>query len=852
MNRSRSVFFLGRWAAICVFFIAAGSQAASLEEARQQFISGNYAECVLACEEAIKANAYQEEWRILLANALLTLGRHTEARAAVTNLLARHSWSIRAQLTAYDVFQQSGESLRAQQLLREINQLAGARPWAYRDAPNLVALGRAALLMGADARLVLERVFDTAKKADPEYRGIFLGIGQMALEKHDYALAAKTFAAGQKKFPKDADIYYGLARSFAPDDRKQMMLMIEKALGHNPQHVPSLLLLADHLIDAEDYEAAKKILESARDVNPKHPEAWAYDAVIHHLHNDSVAEIRARQTALSVWRDNPRVDFIIGQKLSQKYRFTEGAEYQRRALVSDPDYLPAKVQLAQDLLRLGEDAEGWRLAEEVHQRDAYNVSIYNLLTLKDSMAAFRTLEGEGLILRMAPGEAQIYGERALQLLQRARSNLCEKYGIKLDKPVIVEIFPDPRDFGVRTFGMPHNPGFLGVCFGRLITANSPASQSANPANWEAVLWHEFCHVVTLQMTRNKMPRWLSEGISVYEELQENKTWGQTMTPRYRQMILEGGLTPVGNLSSAFLAPRTPLDLQFAYYQSALVVEFLIDRFGLDALKQVLNTLREGTAINAALEKHTAPIEQIEQEFDLFARERAGQLAPELDWEKPDAPEPGEDWAALHPKNFWVLTHQAKERIAAKQWEEAKAPLNKLIELFPSHIEPGNAYALLAQAHRELNEPELERSVLSKLASLSGEAPDVYLRLMELAAAGEDWAEVTLNAERFLAVNPLLPQPYRWLVQSAERTGELDAAVRASRTLLKMDVPNRAEVHFRLARLLHAQGDPAARRHVLEALEEAPRFREAHRLLLELAKAGSLAPVDPMKEEQAPQ
>jgi hypothetical protein len=31
-------------------------------------------------------------------------------------------------------------------------------------------------------------------------------------------------------------------------------------------------------------------------------------------------------------------------------------------------------------------------------------------------------------------------------------------------------------------------------------------------------------------------------------------------------------------------------------------------------------------------------------------------------------------------------------------------------------------------------------------------------------------------------------------------------------------------------------DPAAKRHVLMALEEAPRFREAHRLLLELAQA----------------
>ena len=116
----------------------------------------------------------------------------------------------------------------------------------------------------------------------------------------------------------------------------------------------------------------------------------------------------------------------------------------------------------------------------------------------------------------------------------------------------MEIFPEQKDFAVRTFGMPGNPGYLGVCFGSVITANSPASQAPNPANWEDVLWHEFCHVVTLTATRNRMPRWLSEGISVYEERQANPLWGEKMNLAYRDMILNGELTPLGKLSGAFL------------------------------------------------------------------------------------------------------------------------------------------------------------------------------------------------------------------------------------------------------------------------------------------------------------
>src|SRR5439155_4177413 len=186
-----------------------------------------------------------------------------------------------------------------------------------------------------------------------------------------------------------------------------------------------------------------------------------------------------------------------------------------------PQFLPAKMQLAQDLLRLGEETEGWKLADDVYRADEYSVVAHNLATLQENLSQFRTLEAEGFVVRMDAREAEIYGRRVLDLLQRAKSVLCAKYEVTLERPIIVELFPRQQDFAIRTFGLPGGAGFLGVCFGTVITANSPASQTASPSCWEATLWHEFCHAVTLNKTSNKMPRWLSEGISVYEERQAN-------------------------------------------------------------------------------------------------------------------------------------------------------------------------------------------------------------------------------------------------------------------------------------------------------------------------------------------
>ena len=73
-------------------------------------------------------------------------------------------------------------------------------------------------------------------------------------------------------------------------------------MERNTNHVASLLLLADHLIDAEDYAEAEKLLDRVEAVNPWHPEAWAYRAVLAHLRNQPRGrEQTARQTALKFW-----------------------------------------------------------------------------------------------------------------------------------------------------------------------------------------------------------------------------------------------------------------------------------------------------------------------------------------------------------------------------------------------------------------------------------------------------------------------------------------------------------------------------------------------------------------------
>ncbi len=827
-------------AALLVGLWAWSAGAADSEEAEAHYRAGRYDEAArLAAEESADFPRL-ERWHLLKVRAEMARGAYAEALASVEDGLRSVPAGAELYLIARDVYRLNGRDDDARAALDAAENLAQIAPGRFASAEGRVALGRVLLARGADAKKVLDLCFDAATRQRPDLLDARLAAAELALDKQDSALAASTLEKAPKAGPADPRLHYLLARAFDDDDRPRSEKELAEALKINPGHVDSLLLLADHRIDDERYDEADRRLDQAAEINPDEPRLLAYRAALAHLRNDPGGEKSARDAALSRWRTNPEVDHRIGRQLSKKYRFAEGSAYQRTALTIDPAYLPAKVQLCQDLLRIGEEDEGWKLAAEVFAADAYNVLAYNLVTLRDRLAGFRTLKADGFVVRMDPREADLYGARVLDLLSRAKKTLAARYGAEVAEPVVVEIFPQKKEFAVRTFGLPGAEGFLGVCFGRVITANSPASQGEHPSNWEAVLWHEYCHVVTLNKTRNKMPRWLSEGISVYEEDRADPAWGGAIGPKFRAMILGDDLTPLSKLSSAFLAPKSPIHIQFAYQESALAVDFLVGRFGLDALKGVLEDLGDGDAINDSLSaRSNVSIDRLDADFAEFARAKARAVAPEATFEDPGLP-PGADsqaiaaWLETHPRNFPGLRLLASKLVVEEKWAEARTAIERLRAAYPDDSGEGNADQLLATVHRKTADPAGERAALEALAARDGSAGPTYLRLMELEEAAGDWKGMDRDARRLLAVNPLTPAPFRRLARASEELGHDAEALTAYRALALVDESDPAEVHYRLARLLKRSGRPAeARREVLKSLEEAPRFLEAHRLLLDL-------------------
>ncbi|HEY2572985.1 MAG TPA: hypothetical protein VGH65_02915, partial [Verrucomicrobiaceae bacterium] len=546
-----------------------------------------------------------------------------------------------------------------------------------------------------------------------------------------------------------------------------------------------------------------------------------------------------RDAALEPWPRNPAVDHVIGRCLSHAYRFAEGAEHQRRALEMDRDYPPAKLQLCRDLLRLGQEEEAWKLAKEVRDADHYNTQAHNLGLLEKEMKRFTSREQDGFVLRMPKEDEEIYAERALALLRDARAKLGEKYGLTFDKPVLVEFFPSQQDFAIRTFGNLGGQGVLGACFGTVVTMNRPGGIEARRSNWESTLWHEFCHVVTLTVTRNRMPRWLSEGISVQEEALRNPACGMRMNADYRRMILEeDALTPIAELSGAFTNAKSGEHLMFAYFEASQVVDFMVQRYGEEKFRAILKDLGEGVRINEAIARQTEPMEKLEKEFSELMKQAAKNLAPKADWSEPedlDANNPSEVAAFLqeHPDNLTALHQRSRQLLEEQDWDAALKIGRQLTEVYPSDVESGCGHEVAALAYRGLKESAGEAGEFRAWARESGDAASAFQRLMVLDEAAKNWEGLEQAARWMLAVNPFLKQPHEALALALENRQQPAEAVDSLRKVLVLGADNPADTNYRLARLLKNEDRDASRRYVLDALTDAPRHRAALKLLEEL-------------------
>lgn len=126
-------------------------------------------------------------------------------------------------------------------------------------------------------------------------------------------------------------------------------------------------------------------------------------------------------------------------------------------------------------------------------------------------------------------------------------------------------------------------------------------QSGGAIFAETAVVHEIVHIMT-GTYRNiymELPSWFEEGLAVYYSNELDKIW-RGYRGNIADAVKKEKLIPLTSLNSSF--PADPERTKQSYAQSGMVVEWMVNEFGEDAIRQILAEFHSGLTLDEALMK----------------------------------------------------------------------------------------------------------------------------------------------------------------------------------------------------------------------------------------------------------
>lgn len=597
---------------------------------------------------------------------------------------------------------------------------------------------------------------------------------------------------------------------------------LDVALRVNPNLAEAYAVRAQMALRDEDVAAADRLVDQALAINPRSLEALATRAVARFVASDVAAYQRAMEEVFRVSPVYVDAYALLAEFADWTHRYDEAAAQlrdglQRPAIARDRRLQGwMRAQLGMNLLRTGDEEAGLRELNESFRVDRYNVRVYNMLNLyEDTIATRYATETHGpFVLRMHNDDRAVLSRLAPRLLRQAYDDMVRRYRFTPQGPLRVEMFADAEHFSVRTAGLPEI-GVQGVCFGKVITALSPRAESFN---WAQILWHELAHVFAIQLSRSRVPRWFTEGLSEWESFHSHPEWSREMDRALLDAV-EGGRVPrVAEMNTAFTRARSGQDVIVAYYAASKLVEFMIDRYTFDRVAALLPLWGQNLTTPEVLQRGLGvSADELDRLFREHTRQRLqrfrGQFsfAPSQyrDRERLEREAQSQGATAEHKARAAAAALVARDADAAARWaEEAlRADANQALARFVK--------AQLAALRRD------PRGALAELDQLFRGRVDGYeLRELEWsqARAARDSARYRAALEAAVRLDPTQSEPYSELAQLHRSENRPADELAALRQLVRLDQHNRPAVQRLLERLVEA-----AQWQELRALAEHARF-----------------------------
>ncbi|HEY4368295.1 MAG TPA: tetratricopeptide repeat protein [Steroidobacteraceae bacterium] len=728
------------------------------------------------------------------------------------------------ELRACDDHRNHGRSNEAKECYRSL----------LNDSNNLVAQAEAAWALNDIDRA--NRLFREAAEGDQRSAQPRVRWGWLFLDTHQHADALKLFDEALQIAPEDTYARLGMAHIYAERFEGESRTLIDQLLKQDDQLIDAHLLAARMALEEGRLDDADKSLDRAAKSADRQKlpplEIYSLRAVL----DLARADTRRSPVASNEWvaralAYNPHYGKVYEELAHfevMRRRYREASALLQRAVEIQPDLWSAHAELGVNLLRFGDIEAARQQLVSAYSGDPYSPTTVNTLRLLERTGEFEVVTSSvalpalpggdqkrvDLRVRLNRKESAVLAPYVAELAGDAIATFSQRYGFEPNQPITVELYPDHDDFAVRVAALP-GIGLLGVTFGYLLAMDSPSGRTVGDFHWGTTLWHEMAHVFTLEATDHRVPRWLSEGISVFEEWRTGPTPGVVVVPEALMALRDGKFLPVAELDAGFIRPQYPSQVQVSYMQAGLVCLFIEQRWGFDRLSALLHQFTRDTSTQAAIEAtFRMPSAEFDKQFDAFARARYATTIAR-----------GEEWQKLY--------QAVRKAVQEEHSADAIGPARQAIDIYPGYVANQSPYELAALALEKAGNAEEAIAVLLQYRKVGGWEPEALRQLVRLLDGVGRTAEANEVLIAINYVDPLNAQQHAQLGERLLAAGSAPDALREFQVLLALDGHDTALANFGLARAYSALGDKVtSRRRLLDALASAPHYKPAQDMLLQ--------------------
>lgn len=381
-----------------------------------------------------------------------------------------------------------------------------------------------------------------------------------------------------------------------------------------------------------------------------------------------------------------------------------------------------------------------------------------------------------------------------QTLEAAYYSVGFSLGYWPEGPIRVEMYPK-ADLLARVSSLPEEAikttSTIGLCKYNKLMVTSPRG-TLRGYRWRDTLSHEYVHLVISQKTGNRVPIWLHEGIAKHSESQWRGNAPAALEPSREDLLARrieaDDLVSLQDMSPSIALLPSREDAAVAYAEVFTLVEFLAQEYGAQAVRRVLDAIRDGkTSEEAIADIAGVRWSVFESRWMRWLRNERPTIRTPIDFDDEpvlrDGSEESAEFAGVsspkardHLKLGELLRARGFMEASLSEYRRAEAILGPVHPM----VQNGAAAVLIEQGDNQ--------GVLDALSESTRWFPSYYVSHVYRAQAFnnlERYDDALKETDEALSINPFDPRVFDERIRALKglvKSDELDMAEKARQEL----------------------------------------------------------------------